>query len=477
MTAKPNHLINEHSTYMKKTKKPSKKKKIIRNISVIFLSIAFIFIVVVSVYIYNLLSKSGYVKIPITDDYSVSEGILDDEPDPEDMDSKVVNNSSPSVSYEKVPYVPQKWGSGRINIYYDSRFPIRKVEKKDPDIENYLIFGIDALTVSETKSRTDSIIIATVDAKHNSIKLTSIMRDTKVFIEGRTGPSKINAAYVFGGVGLMINTINQTFNLDIQKFAMVDMYSSESIIDSVGGVYINVNKEEINFINNSVQGSNFKFKDFSPASPYVKESGYQLLNGRQSVGYGRIRKVGSDSARTQRQRNVLTQLIIQFKSAPFSKKLAFFDKVAGSFETNITKTQMMALAFEALGNMDDIQQYRVPQTGMYTTNPVNYQLTVDLNRQIPALAEFIWGEGSNNSISLPDEAPEPTVTPTDEPISIESESDISDQSSDTLSIESSSSTSESNSSSVLTSSILSSSSTSSSVISAESSSTSLSSST
>ncbi|MHB8963045.1 MAG: LCP family protein [Saccharofermentanales bacterium] len=275
---------------------------------------------------------------------------------------------------------------------------------------NYLIFGIDALTENDKRSRTDSMIIVSVDSKNNSIKLTSIMRDTQVDIEGRSLPNKINAAYVFGGIGLMINTINQTFDLDIQKFGMVDMWSSEGVIDGVGGVYIDVTSAELYYVNHGVTEANEMFRDFSIQSPLVPKSGRVLLNGRQAVAYGRIRYIGSDTARTQRQRNILTQLIVQFKASPLSSKLGVFDKIAQSFESNITKSEMVFLAFDSLAGMKNIQQYRIPQDGMYTTNMTNYQMRVDLDRQIPALHEFIWGDGEKQLTSLPDELPDPTAT-------------------------------------------------------------------
>jgi len=390
----------------------------------VFLGIFVISAVFATVFVYKLLDNFTYTKVPVVDELIISDGILDDVKDPNEdttpedtiYDDTYIEDKDNSDSKNKYVYVPPtSWGEGNVKLYVDERFPIKRVQKKDKNVENYLIFGIDARATYEVASRTDSIIIVSVDSKNNSIKLTSILRDTQVRLPGRTNPVKINAAYVFGGVGLLINTINDTFDLDIQKFAMVDMWSSEKIIDAIGGVNIEITQEEIRYINGGVSGSNSLFKKISEPSPLVKESGNVLLNGRQAVAYGRIRSIGSDFGRTQRQRNVLTQVILKFKQANPSRKLAVFEETARAFNTNIKKQEMIYMAFDVLYGMRDIRQYTVPERGMFTSNTYNYQLAIDHSRQNPMLHSFIWGNSDSYSIKLPEEAPDPTPTPTPEP--------------------------------------------------------------
>ncbi len=402
----------------------------IKRIIITILSLLLVFCIGICVYVYRLLDKSPYIDIPVTSDYSVSEGILDDISDPNGESSvPSESGSSSAASSAVITRSPVKWGAGRIGVYYDSRFPIRKVEPIDPNVENILVFGVDARTAAEKRSRTDSIIIVSIDTKNDAIKLTSIMRDTQVRIEGRTQPNKINAAYVFGGIGLMINTINENFGLDIQRFAMLDMFSAEGIIDAVGGTQINVTKDEMGYLNHYLDETNRLFRDISNPSPHLEEPGLQMLNGRQTVAYGRIRYVGSDSARTQRQRNVLTQLIVRFKAAPVSSKLAVFDRVAGAFESNITKNEIVSLAFDTLAGMHNVQQYRIPESGMYVTDKSNYNLVVDMEKQIPALHAFIWGNTGKQLTSLPDEQADPTSTATPSPTSTATPSPTSAESS------------------------------------------------
>lgn len=402
------------------TLKTAKNKRFkIRYAILALVSVFLVCMILVSAYVWKLLGTPTHTDVPIVTGGDVSDGILDSLPDVDDITDPVVsedsNVSSSPVSNAAKPggaYVPTTWGSGRVKLYVDSRFPIIKTTQKDPNVENILIIGVDARSVSEKQSRTDSIMVVSIDKNSKSIKLTSFMRDSEVKIPGRTTPTKINAAYVYGGIGLLINTMNQNFDLDIQKFAMVDMYSAETVIDAAGGVTINITKGELELINSGVAYTNYIFSKISKPSPALAASGIVLLNGRQAVAYGRIRHIGNDQGRTLRQRTVLTALITSFKAASVSRKMNIFEAGFQGFETSMSKSDMLFLAFDALSGMKNIKQYRVPEDGMYQTNLSNYNMVINSSKQIPALHRFIWGNSSTATIPLPEEGLDPTATPT-----------------------------------------------------------------
>ncbi|MHB1484787.1 MAG: LCP family protein [Saccharofermentanales bacterium] len=370
-----------------------------------FISLILIFALGISIYIWQLLDKPIQTIIPIVSGRDVSEGILDDLDEIDDNSDAAISNGSKNGNGAN--YVTS-WGNGRVKLFVDPDFPIFMVPQKDPNVENILLIGIDARSASERQSRTDSILVVSIDKNNRSIKLTSFMRDTQVKIPGRSNPTKINSAYAYGGIGLLINTLNSNFDLDIQKFAMVDMLSSENIINAAGGVTIDVNKNEIRYINGGVSETNRLFKKFSKASPLITKSGLSLLDGRQAVAYGRIRYIGNDQERTLRQRTVLSALIISFKASPISRKMTVFNESFRSFETNMSKNEMLFLAFDALLSMKNIYQYRVPENGMFTTNSTNYQIIIDFSKQNPALHDFIWGNVPKNTITMPEELPDPS---------------------------------------------------------------------
>ena len=283
------------------------------------------------------------------------------------------------------------WGEGgRVRVYVHPDFPIRQVDPIDSKVENILIFGVDARSPENIVCRADSIIILTVDTRNDCIKLTSIMRDTEVDIEGRTANEKINAAYALGGIGLLINTINDQFELDIQRFAMFDFWSATEMIDIVGGIQIDVQAEEIENLNQNMREMNKLFhNDTEP--PYITGPGLQDMNGMQAIAWARIRKVGSDHARTGRQRHVMMTLIDKFADAGLATKIAFMDASLGHFETNLRRSDMLRIGLDAMQCVDDVREYKVPADGMYQTNPTTWNMVLDWPRQLEALHSFLYG--------------------------------------------------------------------------------------
>lgn len=179
-------------------------------------------------------------------------------------------------------------------------------------IVNIALFGIDSRNSTGFKGNSDSIMILSLNTEKKTVKLTSIMRDSVVKIEGyRT--SKINAAYARGGAPLAIKTINQNFGMNITEYATVNFSGMAEIIDAIGGVKVNLSKNEVKDANKhikhlcSVQGT-------KPS--LIEGPGEQVLNGMQAVSFSRIRYVKfgetgntDDFGRTDRQRYVMEQLL------------------------------------------------------------------------------------------------------------------------------------------------------------------------
>jgi len=181
----------------------------------------------------------------------------------------------------KIDYVP---------IDKDKDLGISDDAPVEDEIINILLFGLDS-RVEGQRSRSDTIMIATLDSKENKIKLTSIMRDTYVSIPGRED-DRINAAYAFGGPELAIRTINENYNMNISKYVTVDFFSLEKVINALGGVEIDIKDYEIKALNNGIIELNRLHKD-DLDSPLIEGPGRHLLDGRQAVAYARIRKVGN----------------------------------------------------------------------------------------------------------------------------------------------------------------------------------------
>ena len=153
-------------------------------------------------------------------------------------------------------------------------------------VTNIALFGVD---YSDGKaSRSDCMMVLSVDADNNAIRLVSLMRDSMVEIDD-IGTTKLNHAYSYGGAPLAIRTINQTFDLDIEHYASVDFVQLAQIIDALGGVTVHVQDYEIKETNKFILEY---CKTVGIANCPIEAAGEQVLNGAQAMSYARIRKGG-----------------------------------------------------------------------------------------------------------------------------------------------------------------------------------------
>ena len=264
--------------------------------------------------------------------------------------------------------------------------PIYKVAKKDPNIENILIIGTDSRDVTRERGRSDAMIVLSYNKKTGAIKMISILRDSLVPIEGH-GWSRINHAYSWDGVGLCVNTVNQLFDLDIQRFVVVDFNGVTDFIDKIGGIDMNLTQAEANYINNYSGGK------------LNLQAGMNHLNGDRSLVYMRIRKIDSDFKRTERQRKVIETVakkIIAEKNLSEIYDLTEF--AFGLIKTNISFTELTAavgdVASAALARRSiNIQTQHVPYSDAYAYKYYNGMAIVSFNIDDAArrMNKFIYG--------------------------------------------------------------------------------------
>lgn len=223
------------------------------------------------------------------------------------------------------------------------------------DIVNIALFGLDKLSDDEP-GRSDATMVITIDKKNDKLKMSSIMRDSYVNIDGH-GKDKLNHAHAFGGPELAIKTINKNYKLDIKDYVSINFSNMEKLIDAIGGVNVDVKKEEINEINTTSVGS--------PTS--ISHPGLQKLNGIQALSYSRIRHVGNgDFERTDRQRVVLNSMFETIKSSGASQYPSIVSKLLPLVETSLSKTDIIKLGTDVImdGKMS-MEQERFPVDGYY----------------------------------------------------------------------------------------------------------------
>ena len=260
--------------------------------------------------------------------------------------------------------------------------------KSSPFVSNILLMGVDEDV--ESASRSDSMILVSLDYKHMKIKLTSFLRDSWVDIPSKGKKAKLNAACSYGGPQLVLDTIEYNFGVDIDHYVMVDFNMFTNIIDSLGGVDVEVTKKEAKFINRTTR--------------HTVDYGESVhLNGDEALVYCRIRKLDSDYMRTYRQRKVITALIGQAKSAGIGKILSTMMDVFPMIKTDMSAAEITALAYKGgFGVLAfDIEQNRVPTDDHMYPDTINGQWVevVDIDATKDYLQEYIY----TNNIKIEEE--------------------------------------------------------------------------
>jgi len=257
---------------------------------------------------------------------------------------------------------------------------------------NILLLGEEAIGSGSGRGRTDLIIVATLNTKDKSVKLTSLMRDTLVQIPGYDD-NKLNSAYEMGGIDLLYQTIEANFDLKLDGCVMVDFESFEKVIDKLGGIEISLTANEAEYL----RTTNYISK---PENRDVVE-GMQTLNGNQALGYCRVRKrataegVNNDYGRTDRQRIVLNAIFEKYKTKSEVELASTMISILPMITTDITSTQFESLltTFMNIG-LTNIKQLRIPVNGTFTDNIEVRGMDVlipDYQANIVALHDFIFG--------------------------------------------------------------------------------------
>ncbi len=268
-----------------------------------------------------------------------------------------------------------------VSVY--GKVPVYKVEQKDEDIINILVLGTDSLDITRDRGRSDTMIIVSYNQKTGSIKLTSLLRDSLVPIEGHDW-NRINTAYFFGGVGLAINTVNDLFDLDIQQFIVIDLNGAKNLVDHVGGVNLTLTKEEAELYN-AYYGTKYT-------------EGVNYMTGVHLLRHMRNRELGSDFERTRRQRDAIVAIMDKLLN---EKSLVELYEIAEySFDlikTNISLSTLTSLVTSAIGNMSNltVTSQHVPYSDSYRFAMYKKMaiISFDIADAAERINKFIYGDG------------------------------------------------------------------------------------
>ena len=235
-------------------------------------------------------------------------------------------------------------------------------EEKSKGYWNIALFGVDATKPEQLYkgSRSDTIMIASINMDNGEIKLVSVYRDT-FLNRGNDTYGKCNAAYASNGAAQAMSMLNMNLDLAITDFVTVDYHAIKEAVDGLGGIWIDIDSAEIKHINN-YQISIIRDTDI-PKSEYVevKETGYQLINGLQAAAYCRIRYGGGDDfKRAARQREVIKAMETQSKTKSIGELTDLLPKVLKYVYTDIDETDMVEL-------LKNITKYSIVDEGGFPT--------------------------------------------------------------------------------------------------------------
>ena len=258
-------------------------------------------------------------------------------------------------------------------------------------------------------------IIVSINKKDGSIKLTSVLRDLYVTIPGYKSKNRINVAYSRGGGQLAMRTMNKLLELNIEHYVVINFYGLASIIDSLGGVDIELTKAEAGAINTYIKKNLKKGGYDNQEKGYVRQdlqkvNGVQHLDGIQAVMYARLRSIDNDFKRSERQRHLLEVLLGQVLDGglDLNKLLSLLETCLSYAETNMSAMDMVSLAMGVLqsdiltklANGDPLlQQNRIPmdETWKYDetsggASVVAFRSTKRQQENVEGIHKFIYGE-------------------------------------------------------------------------------------
>lgn len=207
------------------------------------------------------------------------------------------------------------------------------------NVYNILLIGADKGTVSIGQNpRSDAMILISINKADKQIKMVSMLRAAYVAIPGYNH-SRLNAAHSIGGPKLLIDTIEQNYKIHIDNYISVDFEAFQKIIDILGGVDIKLTDEEARVLATTFKQNGLKV----PTG-----AGTYHMDGNTTLAYVRLREIDFDRMRTQRQRNVLTQIAYKARTMSFNQAVQLLDEILPLVTTDLTKTEIVSHAVNAL---------------------------------------------------------------------------------------------------------------------------------
>lgn len=270
--------------------------------------------------------------------------------------------------------------------------PAMAEDTKDEAVFDLLLIGTDATTEEET-GRSDAMVLLRLDAEAGEIRLISFLRDLYVRIPGH-GRNRLNAAYVFGGAELLMDTLEENFGVRADAWAEVDFSRLVKVIDRIGGVEAEVSEAERRQLNGILAHYNRDVGD-RDKDGLLKQTGLVTLTGKQALCYSRIRKIDGDFQRTSRQREVIEAAFRKVTALDAWSLMVLAIENLDAVKTNLSAWEIIRLIPLALRARNaSFASMTVPMEGAWQDKKVNGMqvLSVDEAAVRAAVRTFLAGE-------------------------------------------------------------------------------------
>lgn len=230
---------------------------------------------------------------------------------------------------------------------YTEDLDMNEIPNEVSEIKNILLIGVDGEKLDKG-NRSDAMIIMTIDEINKNIKLTSLCRDTYVYIKGH-GREKLTHAYAYNGPELLLDTIEENFGIKISKYATVNFSSFINIIDILGGVEVEVTDNDVDALNKLIKVCyHIDGKKEKGNIEFIDSAGNYNLNGYQALAFSRIRYQDSTDARNTRQRMVVKSTLEKLKTKGLKTYISSLNEILLGVKTNLSPSEIISLGYKTL---------------------------------------------------------------------------------------------------------------------------------
>ncbi len=285
-------------------------------------------------------------------------------------------------------------GALHKKLHYEKIDSVAMEPFKEDGVKNILLIGNDSRSQDES-GRSDAMILVSISNRTGKVYLTSLLRDIYVEIPGHDG-NRLNAAYAYGGPELLMETLEENFDIEVNRYMLVNFQAFANLVDTVGGVDLELTNEEVQYVNGYLVEYN-QLEGRAEGTDYLDPSlsGQIHLNGPQALAYCRNRYIGTDFARTERQRKVLSAAVKNAPLALATNGSSLIDGVMSNITTNLTQTELSGLMLQTpLLLTYDMVSDCIPQEGTYSNASIRGMavLKVDFDANKQYLQREIYGK-------------------------------------------------------------------------------------